>query len=197
MVSISLGYYHEQATDKLVDPLMLAPLRALGRLGVAVVTSAGNDATKRPLYPAAFAPYDGGVISGFDKATVPIVAVGATNPDGSVALFSNDGPWVRAYRPGAGLISTIPTTFDAGRTASVEIIQDGVKRATIDPDDFRSGFAAWSGTSFSAPILAGDLATCLNEAQVLRPDVHRSEDAVTRAWQALRRAVPALEKEAL
>jgi hypothetical protein len=29
----SLGYYHQQQTGAFFDPLMLAPLRALGRLG--------------------------------------------------------------------------------------------------------------------------------------------------------------------
>lgn len=59
VISMSLGYYHEQPADELFDPLMLAPLRALSRRGVAVVVSAGNDATSRPMYPAAFAPYPG------------------------------------------------------------------------------------------------------------------------------------------
>jgi hypothetical protein len=194
VISISLGYYHEQPSDALFDPLMLAPLRELGRLGVAVVVSAGNDATNRPLYPAAFAPHRGGVLERASHDEVPLVAVGATNPDGSVALFSNDGPWVRAYRPGAGLVSTMPTTFDAGRKATVQVIENGQVRSTIDPDNFLSGFASWSGTSFAAPILAGDLAQCMNEKRALRHDPKEPEDAVRTAWRALRRAVPGLEE---
>lgn len=194
VVSISLGYYHEKLSDARFDPLMLAPLRALTRLGVAVVASAGNDATRRPCYPAAFAPYAGGVVSTTPAGELPVVAVGATNPDGSTALFSNNGPWVRAWRPGAGLISTMPTTFDAGREPTVQVVQDGVVRATIDPDDFRSGFAAWSGTSFAAPIVAGDLAQCLNEDESLVSDPGAVEDPVGRAWRALRRAVPEVEE---
>ena len=192
VISLSLGYYHEQPSDAMFDPLMLAPLRALGRLGVAVVASAGNDATSRPLYPAAFAPYPGGVVEKPTRAEVPLMAVGATNPDGSIALFSNDGPWVRAYRPGAGLVSTMPTSFNAGASASVQIVENGHRRATIDPDNFRSGFATWSGTSFAAPILAGDLAQCLNEEQSLRQDPAEDEDAVRAAWRAIARVVPGL-----
>ena len=35
------------------------------------------------------------------------------------------------------------------------------RRATIDPDGYRGGFASWSGTSFSAPVLAGELAEAI------------------------------------
>jgi subtilisin family serine protease len=194
VISMSLGYYHEDESDARFDPLMLAPLRALSRLGVAVVVSAGNDATKRPIYPAAFAPYPGGVVDVMSSGEVPLVAVGATNPDGSIALFSNDGPWVRAYRPGAGLVSTMPTTFDAGQKASVEVYEDGQRRSTIDPDNYLSGFATWSGTSFAAPILAGDLAQCMNEDRALRMDPAEDEDPVRTAWTALHRAVPSIEE---
>jgi serine protease len=34
-------------------------------------------------------------------------------------------------------------------------------RETIDPDDFSGGFGLWSGTSFAAPIAAGELAAAL------------------------------------
>jgi hypothetical protein len=34
-------------------------------------------------------------------------------------------------------------------------------RETIDPDDFSGGFAVWSGTSFAAPVAAGELACAL------------------------------------
>jgi subtilisin family serine protease len=193
VISISLGYYHEQPSDALFDPLMLTPLRALGRLGVAVVVSAGNDATSRPLYPAAFAPHRGGVVEQMSPGEVPLVAVGATNPDGTVALFSNDGPWVRAHRPGAGLVSTVPTTFDAGRKPTVQVVENGQVRSTIDPDNFLSGFASWSGTSFAAPILAGDIAQCMNEKRALRQDPAEPENAVETAWRALRRTVPELK----
>jgi hypothetical protein len=192
VISMSLGYYHEQPADELFDQLMLAPLRALSRQGVAVVVSAGNDATSRPMYPAAFSPYPGGVNKAFSLEEVPLIAVGATNPDGSIALFSNDGPWVHAYRPGAGLVSTMPKPFDGGQKASIEVSIDGHHRATIDPDNFLSGFATWSGTSFAAPILAGDLAQCLNKGRRLKMDRAVDENPVRAAWQALRDAEPGI-----
>jgi hypothetical protein len=34
-------------------------------------------------------------------------------------------------------------------------------RGAVDPDDYSSGFALWSGTSFAAPAYAGDVAAAL------------------------------------
>jgi hypothetical protein len=39
-------------------------------------------------------------------------------------------------------------------------------RESIDPDDFRGGFAVWSGTSFAAPIVAGAIASALDAASL-------------------------------
>lgn len=192
VVSLSLGYYHEEPSDATFDPLMLAPLRALGRLGVAVVVSAGNDATSRPMFPAAFSPHPGGVVPEPSAGELPVVAVGALNPDRTIALFSNDGAWVRAYRPGAALVSTIPTTFDGGQSASVKVATTDGQHETIDPDDFRSGFATWSGSSFASPILAGDVAAYLNEQGWLAVDEFDVRRSVEHGWRALKKTVPCL-----
>jgi subtilisin family serine protease len=191
VLSLSLGYYHEQPEDAAFDPLLLGPLALLGRLGVCVVASAGNDATNRPSYPAAFAPGDGGL--GDDGARVPVVSVGALNPDGTVALFSNDGPWVRFWRPGAALVSTLPTTFDGSEEARNVLVGDrGEIRAALDPDDFTAGFAVWSGTSFAAPVLAGQLARRLQEAMPEDPGGAPPAEAVARA-RAVLAALPSIE----
>ena len=60
------------------------------------------------------------------------MAVGALNPDGTAALFSNDGPWVRAWRPGAAIVSTLPVTFDGGQQASSRVAADGRRRRAVD-----------------------------------------------------------------
>jgi serine protease len=38
-------------------------------------------------------------------------------------------------------------------------------RSTPDPDDYSSGFGVWSGSSFSAPTLAGQVAHALCDRQ--------------------------------
>ncbi|MEP7178730.1 MAG: S8/S53 family peptidase [Pseudonocardiales bacterium] len=188
VVSLSLGYYHEQPDDITFDPQLLSPLRALSRSGVAVVASAGNDSTGRPAYPAAFTPYPGGQIPAFDANCVPLISVGALNPDGTIALFSNAGPWVACHRPGAALVSTFPVTFNASAESSYRAFVPGEGwRETIDPDDFRSGFGTWSGTSFAAPVLAGELAQCLLELEGKFGAVAAADwaGAVERAWNAI------------
>jgi subtilisin family serine protease len=194
VISLSLGYYHEQPADARFDPLLLTPLRALGALGVAVIASAGNDATTRPMFPAAFAPHQHGLVKRNEPGVLPIVSVGALNPDGTVAMFSNEGPWIRVHRPGAALVSTLPTTFDASREPSRESVYRGEVRATIDPDDFSSGFGIWSGTSFAAPILAGEIAEWLNTGSRLPADAVDSDLALDRGWDALRHFVPRLRR---
>jgi len=154
---LSMGYYpelYDAAFDAAYEPALAGVLDELGRLGVVVVTAAGNDATTRPMYPSALAPHAGGREVFPDR--VPLVCVGASNPsDGTVALFSNFGPWVTTWQPGAGVVSTMPVTFQGGLQPVFTTAHGGLRRSAIDPDDYRSGFAVWSGTSFAAPSLAG------------------------------------------
>ena len=102
------------------------------------------------MFPAAAAPYPGGIIAEPLPDEVPVIAVGGSNPDHSVALFSNEGPWVRAHRPGAALVGTMhhrstrrgrPASrwTPAALTTSAQASANNV-RSTIDPDDFTSGF---------------------------------------------------------
>ena len=107
-------------------------IRGLQAKGVVVVASAGNDGSCRPTFPAAFPD---------------VVSVGAVGPYGP-APFSNYGPWVRACAPGVDLLSTFFEGYDGDEPAG-----DG----GVDTDSF-GGWALWSGTSFSAPVVAGALA---------------------------------------
>jgi subtilisin family serine protease len=190
---LALGYYHERPDDADFDVPLGAVLAALRRWGVLVVTSSGNDGQVRETFPAAFAPrldrraepprpLDGVTLHDHEP---PVIAVGALNPDGTTALFSNDGPWVTCLRPGAALVSTAPVTIDGVVAPSRHMRElfTGRRRATIDPEGFEGGFAVWSGTSFAAPVLAGELAATLLAAGVPEPRTPAGEgDAARCRW---------------
>ncbi|MBG6055848.1 hypothetical protein IWX81_002276 [Salinibacterium sp. CAN_S4] len=170
VLSLSLGYYHETPEDSKIDITLAEVLLRIRRAGTVVVCSAGNDATARPMFPAAFGPWSSTPSAGVpwiapdDSAAqdaAPLVSVGALNPNGTTALFSNTGPWVRCYAPGASVVSTVPL-IDGGAQPIARTAAAGRKRETVDPDDYSAGFAVWSGTSFAAPVIAGRIAAALH-----------------------------------
>jgi len=178
VMSLSLGYYHEDPDDVRYSSVLAGTLRSFGTIGVAVVAAAGNDHTTTPFFPAGFASRQEGADQPADR--VPLVSVGALNPNGSRALFSNSGDWVSCYRPGANVVSTLPTTFD-GSTQPDVVTPSGSE--SVDRDDFTGGFGVWSGTSFAAPVLAGEIAASLT-AQGTLDDVEPAS-MVDRGWAAL------------
>ncbi len=154
ILSLSMGYYCETEDDKAETVEFTRLLNALSDLGVLVVAAAGNDATTRPFYPAALAtdpPAGGGQ---------PVLSVGALNPNGTKAFFSNQAPWVHGWATGAGVVSTFPKL--RGSMAPANMIP-ALDRESLDPDDFSSGFAMWHGTSFAGPHAASVLANKLVE----------------------------------
>ncbi|PFG18629.1 S8/S53 family peptidase [Serinibacter salmoneus] len=191
VLCLSLGFYPEDPDEADDDHILRPSLERLTRLGVTVVLSAGNEATNRPFYPAAYA---GAGLSG-----APVLSVGARNPNGTIALFSNTGDWVTTYATGAALVSTSPPLRGGLQPlAARESLPGGPsqRRESLDPDDYsapdpgnpdepQGGFAIWSGTSFAAPVVAAEVAVALGRTL---PRKQSGDDAVARARDAVARA---------
>jgi len=169
VLSISLGYYHEEPGDVASDLKLRKALDVLRSQGILVAAAAGNNSTVRPMYPAGFSNFrDGSFVVGAeeDAGWPPLVSVGALNPDRSVALFSNGGSAVACHCPGAALVSTLPVVDSSSQAAVSMGAPDGEDRvapgwrANLDPDNY-TGFGTWSGTSFAAPVMAGAAAQAL------------------------------------
>ncbi|TYB65458.1 S8/S53 family peptidase [Nonomuraea sp. PA05] len=121
--------------------------------GVIVVNAAGNYATTRPFYLAALSET---AVQGPPLA--PMLGVAAKNPDGTIAIFSNEHPAVRWRAPGAMVVSTFPPQYRGAQNAVLSVGE----RASLDADAV-GAHCAWSGTSFAAPIIAGAIAAELTK----------------------------------
>lgn len=162
VLNLSFGFYHESADASTVDGELYDLLFKIRQEGCVVVCSAGNEATDRPTAPAslyAWPDNDYQIAQAAEASIAPHVAVGALNPSNrSVAMFSNVGPWVSTYAPGVSIVSTLPSSFRGSLQADLSVRDYDRWRETLDIDDFGSGFAVWSGTSFAAPLVAGLIA---------------------------------------
>lgn len=190
VVSLSLGYFDESAADVTYSSGLWQVIELLLELGVAVVAAAGNYSTSRRFYPAAFCLQP-------SPGPVPVISVGALNPNGSVALFSDGGRWVWAWAAGASVVSTFPDDINASRGPEVRVrahpdneARLPADREALDPDDYRGGFAVWSGTSFSAPLIAAHIAAELarhGADPVVGLDVPGAQAAASRVAAAVAR----------
>jgi subtilisin family serine protease len=111
---------------------------------------------------------------------VPVLSVGALNPNRTEAMFSNTGPWVRVRTQGAAVMSTTPA-FQGGLEPMARTAAYQRRRESIDPDDYASMFALWSGTSFAAPLFAGKVAANLGDIPA-DPEQDDRATALQRGW---------------
>jgi subtilisin family serine protease len=103
-----------------------------------LVAAAGNDSWAAPFWPAAF-----------DWC----VGVGSLDRDGRVSAYSNFGVSADVYALGRNLVNAFPDgTFECNETPDKG-----------DVRVFSTGMARWSGTSFSAPVVAGLIAREISE----------------------------------
>ncbi len=114
--------------DDRPSPLLTQAIARLGRR-VAIVAAAGNNGSDRPFWPAAL------------KNCIAVGSLNAAAQDRS--SFSNYGWWVDACAVGEGVRSSFVTFTE---------------RSGQRDDREYSGFAAWSGTSFATPKVAGAIA---------------------------------------
>ena len=161
VLNLSFGYYELEPADNRYTVKMRQLLGELGSLGVQVVASAGNHGTMDLVFPAALADQDYD-----DKPAVPLVSVGALNPDGSHAKYSNYGDWVQVWAPGTAVVSTAPPFDPPFGAMPGPRPESGSDPSDYLPDDLVGGFAEWGGTSFAAGVVSGWLARALSDGAV-------------------------------
>jgi subtilisin family serine protease len=126
--------------------------------GLLIVAAAGNNGSPRPMYPAALGN---------------VVSVGALGSAGR-ALFSNFGGWVDACAPGVGVLSTFFEGFTERFDVEADAVggDDATETVEVDGRSF-TGWATWSGTSFSAPKVAAAIAEELYLNHIDAPEAWR------------------------
>lgn len=193
VVSLSLGYPYEGTVEQEKESPVAKQIVELRRRGVLVVAAAGNSASAERFFPACMSTHTDAPKPGEVPVPVgpPVINVGALNPNGSKALYTNEGPAVTCYATGTNVVSTFPQDANASRQPLVQVRADNRPdlpqyRQSPDVDDHtRSPFAIWTGSSFAAPHVAAHLANALHNVAPLVGTVSAQEAALNRAASAV------------
>jgi hypothetical protein len=161
VISLSAGFTTRNNADSLGLEAVWDRLR-LWAPNTVIVAAAGNEGSPCPFWPAAF-PW--------------AVGVGSLDHDGAVSSFSNHGVSADVYALGRNHINAFPD----GELICKETPDKGDVRV------FNTGLARWSGTSFSAPMVAGMIAARMTRDDLSAP---QARDAVLR--EAKRESHPQL-----
>ena len=145
IVNLSLGAQSVDDQPLLAFQVAFELLSEGGYDDVLLIAAAGNYGDKRPCWPAAFRR---------------VVAVGALTAKLEPAPWSSHGHWVDVSVVGEGLVSTYVRGKESPQLSPA---------SAGPPDEWPlsddSPWAVWSGTSFAAPQIAGEVARRLTAAR--------------------------------
>lgn len=166
VLNMSMGFFSRPGSNGVstCPPLLDRALQRLAtEYDVKLVSSAGNDGSDRPTWPAGHPT---------------VAAIAAVDADGEPTEWSNYGSWVDACALGGDVVSDyVYAAWDH---------PDGSEKLF-------NGAAMWSGTSFAAPRAAAALATAYSEALASTAEGQqpRVEDVWQELLEQARAAEPA------
>lgn len=156
VVNLSFGRYLEPGRVPAQDDPTWKLLEQLGNHGVRVVASAGNQGKDARVVPAAWAGED-------TPGRTAVKSVGAVDPDGSAARYSNYGDWVLAAARGTAVVSCLPQFAAAPSWPGFPRPEPTYLALHEDPNLQLSTFARWAGTSFAAAVVSATVASRLGD----------------------------------
>ncbi|HZD71851.1 MAG TPA: S8/S53 family peptidase [Actinomycetes bacterium] len=150
---------------------------------IVVVAPAGNDASDRPIFPAAY------------KGVIGVGAVENVKGEWQPACFTSRGWWVDACAPGVDVLGPFfhyEGTLATPNKLPKHIVQKcgrsiggvDLTAAGRQVEDF-DGVAQWSGTSVAAPLVAGRIAA-------ERQAGYGADEAVSRVLGKSGKSIPGL-----